>query len=224
MIVRRIATLLLALCAMTTLVHADTISQLVLGPNGCSATGASCNGYQFTTTVTQTGANAYDVAFNVANISGPQSYLQGFSLTLFSGAIDASFLSTDPALASGWTVNVVDNSKINNGNDNCGKGSNAGATCFTIDSSTGLGYLLKPEQSITFYLRVTGTAPSVTMLNSWHIMGNGTKCGSGSGPNCGNVFALSNDGDPIPVVPEPASMLLFGAGFATLAAFRRRRN
>ena len=197
--------------------------ELILSPGNCG-TGASCNGYTFTTNVAQQGmTNNYDVSFDVHNTSGVASYFQGFGLTLFSGSVSGSSasLAADPALASGITLTLVANDKFNNGNTRCGpQASNTGSVCVDVTSANGI-YIGGPgsDQKISFVLTLSGGA----VLDSWHIMADATKLANGKG---GNVFALSNDGTPTPPVqtPEPASMVLMALGLAGTAAFRRRNK
>lgn len=213
--------LLLVLGFVASAAHADTMYTLTMGPDGC--TPASCNGYQFKTTVDQIDSTDYKVTFRVTNINGPSAYLQGFGLTLFADTIDATMTASDPALSSDWTVTVVDNAKFNNGNNNCGNGSNGGSFCLNVDNN-GSGYLLaNANDFIQFDFDVTG---GTSVLDSWHIMSNGTTTASGTGG--GNVFALTDDGTPTtpppPTVSEPGTLTLFGAGMLTLGQLVRRRS
>jgi hypothetical protein len=211
--------MLLLLAALAApLAHADQW-QVVLGPTGCAP--ASCANYIFTNTVTSTATpGTYNLSFTVAQGPGASdAYLQGFGLTLFTGSSDGTFLNSNPVLPAGWVVGVVDNSKFNNGNNGCGNGNQPGSLCITINSPTGNGYLLTGGGSITFNFTVVGSSGlGVLDTSQWHIMSTGSTCASGN--NCGNVFALTNNG-PSTNVPEPASVLLGAVGL--LGVFVRRK-
>lgn len=198
--------LVAAMCLVTPQLRADS---LTLGPPNCTA----CNGYQFVTTVTPQGAG-FDVSFQITNVSGPNAFLQGFGLTLFDQEpIDATFVSSNPTITSNFNISVVDNSKFNNGNNNCAQSGHDGSFCVTVSSANG-GFLLGPHGTILFNFTVTGVNGTPTVLPTWHIMANGTTTPTGT--RGGNVFAVSEDGSPTPTVPEPASLMLFGSGMLAI--------
>src|SRR5512141_1134173 len=94
-----VVTLVLMAGAMAS---ADTFN-LTLSPGNCG-TGSSCDSFSFTTLVTPLGSNLFDVNFKVANTGKivnnvtvyDPAYLQGFSLTLFSGTAHETSWSADP--------------------------------------------------------------------------------------------------------------------------------
>jgi hypothetical protein len=219
------ARLLFVMAAAIALVSTSAFAtpyQLVLSPGSCGI-GASCNGYTFTTVVAQQGVtNKYDITFDIHNTSGLASYIQGFGLTLFAGSVSgnsASLVET-PSLGSGITMSLVANDKFNNGNTQCGAQTNhPGSVCVDVTSVNGIA-IGGPgsDQKFQFVL----TLNNGPILDSWHIMADGTKKANGTG---GNIFAISNDGKPNRTqTPEPASMLLMGIGLAGLSAFRKRKR
>lgn len=220
------AALVLAFFALTSVMHADSIDQvsMTLGPtdtNGVctgSSSGASCAGYEFIST--------WDPDLNLLTFevlktafATQDAYFQGFSLSMFApnGSTLAATLDSAP---SSFTLSA--NKKINNGGDNC-QGSHTGTVC--VAQTGGAGPLITTA-GLTFDMTITGWNAD-DLLTSWDLLATGTKCASGSGPRCGNVFALTNIGATTgslpPSVSEPPSGLLFGCSLLAMACLLRRK-
>jgi hypothetical protein len=237
-----LVTALAVVTFLSPVARADTYQLVLSGtpgvsPIGCGSGSGTCGSFTFTTSVTQTGANTYDIVFDVKNtgqgspLTYDTAYLQGFGLTLFNGSISGTTVTYTPPLVSGITAQLVDNSKTNNGgsNSHCNNSqNNTGSVCLDITSSSGINISgAGAEQQFEFMLTLASGGSLVIAPDTWHIMANGTNGPSGGG----NDFALTQDGTPYlvpppptPPVPEPASMALFGTGLAAVSGFIRRRR
>jgi hypothetical protein len=210
-----------------TLSFADPVDQvgLIFGPtdtNGIctgSVSGASCAGYQFTATW-DPDQNLLTFTVQKTALATQDAYFQGFSLSMFNpnGADVSASLTNGPA---GFTVDA--NTKINNGGDTC-QGTHAGTVCVQKTNVSSNGPLITMA-GLTFQITITGWNAN-DLMSSWDLLATGTACASGSGPRCGNVFALTNVGPTGPPleheVPEPSSLVMFGSGLLGLGSLVRR--
>jgi hypothetical protein len=206
--------------------HADSMDQVtvILGPTDTSvictgsSSGASCAGYEFISTWDP---DLSLLTFEVlkTTFATQDAYFQGFSLSMFApnGSTLAATLDSGP---SGFTLSA--NKKINNGGDNC-QGSHTGTVC--VAQTGGTGPVISTA-GLTFDITISGWN-SDDLLPNWDLLATATTCASGSGPRCGNVFALTNTGETTglpfpPPVPEPPSVGILGTGLLGIGFLLRR--
>lgn len=167
--------------------------------SGCS----SCFGSTYTLTVTQTGPNTYTVKLEIdtTGYTGDGTHISSVNFKV-SGDIDSITLTSAPGGTAGWTTS---NSPISN--EGCSSTVDAGFGC----SSDPAPVNLAPVGGI---LTWTWEITTSNLQDDWHI---GAKYNNDTGTLNGNITSEEV------IIPEPATMLLFGAGLAAIGGAARRR-